>query len=55
MGKDENAIVDPQLRVNGLDNVFIVDASIIPEIPSGPINAAVVAAAEIWSEMARNV
>lgn len=54
MGRDDGAVVDADLRVNGLDNVFVVDASIIPEIPSGPINAAVVAIAETWSEMARN-
>ncbi|PWJ84319.1 pyridoxine 4-oxidase [Pseudaminobacter salicylatoxidans] len=53
MGRDADAVVDPQLRVNGLDNAFVVDASIIPRIPSGPINAAVVAIAESWSAMQR--
>lgn len=52
MGQDTAAVVDPDLRLNGLDNVFVVDASIIPRIPSGPINAAVVAIAETWSAMA---
>jgi pyridoxine 4-oxidase len=37
------------LRLNGFDNVFIVDASVMPTIPSGPINAAVVAIAETWA------
>ena len=50
LGRDDNAVVDPDLRVIGLDNVFIVDASVMPTIPSGPINAAVVAIAETWSE-----
>jgi pyridoxine 4-oxidase len=49
MGSDDHAVVDPDLRVKGLDNVFVVDASIIPQIPSGPINAAVVAIAESWA------
>jgi pyridoxine 4-oxidase len=49
MGDDDHAVVDPGLRVKGLDNVFVVDASIIPQIPSGPINAAVVAIAESWA------
>ncbi|WP_193178542.1 GMC family oxidoreductase [Oricola nitratireducens] len=51
MGKDERAVVDPDLRLNGLDNVYVVDASIIPKIPCGPINAAVVAIAETWSAL----
>nr|WP_255561719.1 GMC family oxidoreductase N-terminal domain-containing protein [Pseudohoeflea sp. DP4N28-3] len=49
MGRDETAVVDPDLRINGLGNAFIVDASIMPAIPSGPINAAVVAIAEHWA------
>jgi pyridoxine 4-oxidase len=52
MGSDDQAVVDPDLRVKGLDNVFVVDASIIPQIPSGPINAAVVAIAESWAASA---
>jgi pyridoxine 4-oxidase len=49
MGRDPDAVVDPDLKVNGFDDLFVVDASIIPQIPSGPINAAVVAIAEHWS------
>lgn len=49
MGNDAAAVVDPDLRLNGLENVFVVDASIIPRIPSGPINALVVAIAENWA------
>lgn len=49
MGRDATAVVGPDLKLNGLDNLFVVDASVIPRIPSGPINAAVVAIAEHWS------
>ena len=52
MGSDDDAVVNAELAVNGLDNVFVVDASIIPEIPSGPINAAIVAIAESWAARA---
>ncbi|MBL8584819.1 MAG: FAD-dependent oxidoreductase [Rhizobiaceae bacterium] len=48
MGTDDDAVVDADLRVRGFDNLFVVDASIIPAIPCGPINAAVVALAEHW-------
>ncbi|WP_189644548.1 GMC family oxidoreductase N-terminal domain-containing protein [Mesorhizobium sp. M9A.F.Ca.ET.002.03.1.2] len=49
MGGDADAVVDPDLRLNGFDNIFIVDASVMPTIPSGPINAAIVAIAESWA------
>ncbi|WP_442578437.1 GMC family oxidoreductase [Mesorhizobium sp. ASY16-5R] len=48
MGSDPSSVVDPDLTLRGLDNLSVVDASIIPRIPSGPINAAVVAIAEHW-------
>lgn len=52
LGRDEDAVVDPDLRLRGLDNVYVVDASIMPTLPSGPINAAVVAIAETWAGIA---
>jgi choline dehydrogenase len=39
MGSDDGAVVDPGLRVNGLDSLWIADASVMPTIPSGNINA----------------
>lgn len=53
MGMDQDAVVNSDLQLNGIDNVYIVDASVIPEIPSGPINAAVVAIAETWAALNR--
>jgi choline dehydrogenase len=46
MGTDENAVVDPSLRVRGVDGLRIVDASVIPIIPSCNTNAPVVMIAE---------
>jgi len=48
MGRDADAVVDPDLKLVGLDNVHVVDASILPTLPSGPIHAAVIAVAEAW-------
>ncbi len=42
-------VVDANLRVHGLDNLFVVDASVSPRITSGPVNAGVVAIAETWA------
>lgn len=48
MGVDDASVVDGDLRLRGAENVFVVDASIIPSITSGPVNAAIVAIAESW-------
>lgn len=50
MGKDLDAVVDPALRLRGLDNLFVVDASVIPSLTAGPIHAAVLAIAETFAQ-----
>ena len=51
MGIDEQAVVDPQLRVRGLKNLWVADASVIPAIPAGNINATVIAIGEKASDL----
>ncbi|MGY6708245.1 MAG: GMC family oxidoreductase [Rhizobiaceae bacterium] len=49
MGNDADAVVNADLRLQALDNLFIVDASIMPSLTAGPIHAAVLAIAECFA------
>lgn len=46
MGNDENAVVDSQLRVHGIQGLRVVDASIMPTLLGGNTNAASIMIAE---------
>jgi choline dehydrogenase len=46
MGVDETAVVDPELRVRGIDGLRVADASVMPSIVSANTNATVCAIAE---------
>ncbi|NNF79243.1 MAG: choline dehydrogenase, partial [Rhizobiales bacterium] len=48
---DPGAVVDPQLRVHGIQNLRVVDASIMPTMPSANTNAATLMIAEKASDM----
>jgi choline dehydrogenase len=41
-----DSVTDPQLRVRGVDGLRIVDASVLPTLPRGGLNATVIALAE---------
>jgi choline dehydrogenase len=50
-GHDELAVVDPQLRVRGIERLRVVDASVMPTITSGNTNSPTLMIAERASEM----
>jgi choline dehydrogenase len=52
-GIDETAVVDPQLRVRGVEGLRVVDSSVFPTIPSSNTNAPTIALAERAADLIR--
>jgi choline dehydrogenase len=53
MGIGEEAVVDPQLRVRGIEGLRVCDASIMPTVPGGNTNAPSIMVGEKASDLIR--
>jgi choline dehydrogenase/4-pyridoxate dehydrogenase len=52
---EDGAVVDPQLRVHGADGLRVIDASVMPDLTCGNINAPVLMIAERGADLVRGV
>ncbi len=54
MGSDPFAVVDPELRVRGVDGLRVVDASVLPRVPRGHTHLPTLVVAERAAELMRS-
>ena len=53
MGSQPDTVLDPELRVRGVEGLRVIDAAAMPDIVSGNINACVIMIAEKGADLLR--
>ena len=54
MGIDKMSVVDEKLKIYGLENIRVIDSSVMPEITSGNLNAPTLMIAEKGADLINN-
>lgn len=55
MGTDRMAVVDPQLRVHGIEALRVIDSSIMPQVTTGNLNAPTIMIGEKGADLVKGV
>ena len=55
MGTDAMAVVDPETRVHGIENLRVIDSSVFPTIPNGNLNSPTIMVAERGADLVKGV
>ena len=55
MGSDADSVVDPELRVRGVDRLRVADASVIPSLIRGHTNAPAIVVGEVAADLIRGL
>jgi choline dehydrogenase len=53
MGLDTLAVVDPELRVHGVEGLRVADASVMPAVPSGNCHAGIIMIGEKCADLVK--
>ena len=51
LGQSDDGVVDAEFKVKGIESLRVVDASVMPDLPSGNTNAPTIMLAEVCADL----